>query len=121
MAAPEGEGAMSSVDDRAEVQELFANLRAALPSLETLLGEVCGTAYEDGLYRFYHHSFKVYRLQELTVRMVEALQALAPSRPLNPDFSAIFAEGTGLKWKPEHNRSWLEVTRPIVEVFLHAK
>lgn len=111
----------SNVDDRPEVQALFANLRAALPSLETLLEEVCGTAYEDGLYRFYHHSFKVYRVQELTVRMVEAFQDLAPGRPLNSDFSAIFAEGTRIKWGPEHNRCWLEVTRPIVEVFLHAK
>jgi len=40
------------VDDRQEVRQLFANLRASLPELETLLADSRGHwAYEDGVYR----------------------------------------------------------------------
>jgi len=48
-------------DDRQEVRQLFANLPASLPTLETLLRD-CQShwGYEDPVYRFYHHSFKVY-------------------------------------------------------------
>lgn len=52
------------VDDRQEVQRIFANLCASLPELEKLLRDCQGHwGYEDGVYRFYQHSFKVYSLQ----------------------------------------------------------
>jgi hypothetical protein len=31
------------------------------------------------------------------------------------------AEGTGKPFELEHNKRWLEVTRPIVEAFFHAR
>ncbi|MBI2403373.1 MAG: hypothetical protein HYV20_11705 [Gemmatimonadetes bacterium] len=96
--------------------------RGSLAELEALLRE-CRShwGYEDGVYRFYHHSFKVYALQERTMAMVAALQALAPERQLNESFVAIVREGTGKRFEPGHNRQWLEVTRPIVEAFFHAQ
>lgn len=114
---------MNEVDDRPEVQALFTNLKAQLPELEALLARVNGHwSYEDGVYRFYHQSFKIYdRLQEPTVAIVAALQALAPARELNEWFRQIVAEGTGKTFKDEDNRRWLEVTRPIVEAFFHAR
>lgn len=109
-------------DDWQEVQQLFANLRASLHTLETLLRDSQSHwGYEGPLYRFYHHSFKVYPLQETTSAIVAALRALAPERPLNESFLAIVKEGTGKTFQPEHNRRWLEVTRPIVEAFFHAR
>jgi len=33
---------------------------------------------------------------------------------------AIVRDGTGKTFEREHNRRWLEVTRPIVEAFFHA-
>lgn len=30
-------------------------------------------------------------------------------------------EGTGKTFKPAHNRRWLEVTRPILEAYFHAR
>ncbi len=109
-------------DDRPEVQQLFANLRASLPKLEKLLRD-CQShwGYEDGIYRFYHHSFKVYALQETTSAIVAALRALAPERNINEAFLAIVRDGTGKTFEREHNRRWLEVTRPIVEAFCHAQ
>jgi hypothetical protein len=112
----------SDVDDREEVRKLFANLRAALPGLKEMLAR-CNDdwCYEDGIYRFYHQSFKVYGLQERTREIVAALRALASERKLNAWFARIVAEGTGKQFEPAHNKRWLEVTRPIVEAFFHAR
>ncbi len=77
--------------------------------------------YEDRLYRFYHHSFKVFAVQDTTLAIVEALQALAPERSLHPWFLQIVREGTGHVFELGHNGRLLEVTRPIVEAFLHAR
>ena len=112
----------SDVDNREPVLSLLANIRAALPQLEQLLGECDDEwGFEDPVYRFYHQSFKVYGQQGKTTAIVAALQALAPDRPRNDRFTEIVREGTGKKFEQDHNRRWLEVTRPILEAFFHAK
>src|SRR6266571_8820849 len=113
--------APDTIDDRQEVQETFANLRESLPELEKLLRD-CQShwGYEDPVYRFYHHSLKVYAVQETTSAIVAALQSLAPERALNKSFMQIVRDGTGKKFEREQNRRWIEVTRPIVEAFFHA-
>ncbi len=111
-----------NVDDRPEVQGLLRKLKDSLPALEKLLDE-CSShwGYEDPVYRFYHGSFKVYGLQSGTTAIVAALQALAPERKLNDWFMQIVKDGTGKKFEGDHNRRWLEVTRPMVEAFFHAR
>ncbi len=110
------------LDDRPEVGNLLASLKASLPALRRLLEESSDHwGYEDPVYRFYHQSFKVYDLQETTTRIVAALEALAPGRPLNPWFIRIVEGGTGRQFDLEHNRRWLGITRPIVEAFFHAR
>lgn len=107
--------------------ELLANLKNKLPELEKLLEKVKSEwNYEDGVYRFYHHSFKVFRLQDLTVEIVELLRDLAPEKhprfaKLNADFTQIYHEGTHKAFTNDDNSRWLHTTRPIVEAFLHAK
>ena len=112
----------NALDDRKEVHELFKNLQASLPAFEELLAK-CGGHWgcEDSVYRFYHQSLKVYNLQDLTLEIVERLQALAPGRPLNDWFMQIVKEGMGKTFKKEDNENWLAVTRPIVEAFFHAR
>jgi hypothetical protein len=113
---------VDATDDTPAVQALFANLEAALPELEQLLHQCSGEwDYEDPIYRFYHQSFKVYALGHATKRIVAALQALAPEQLLNEWFMRIVAEGTDKAFDHEHNARWLEVTRPIVEAFFHAR
>ena len=109
------------VDQRPAAQELFANLKSALPDLKALL-EKCSShwGYEDPVYRFYHHSFKVYRIQETTAEIVKALQTLAPGRQLHDEFTQIVREGTGKEFALQHNAVWMETTRPILEAFFHA-
>jgi hypothetical protein len=77
--------------------------------------------YEDGVYRYYHGSFKVYRLQDFTLEMTECLRSLAPDLSLNPMFTSIVTDGTGKVLTQDVNRAWEATTRPIVEAFFHAR
>jgi hypothetical protein len=109
-------------DDRDELRELFENIQQQLAELESLREQCSGHwGYEDPVYRFYHQSFKVYSVQEATVRIVEKLKALAPGRPLNSWFTSIVEQGTGRSFATEHNKRWTDVTRPILEAFFHAR
>src|SRR5262245_39252240 len=95
---------MKEHDDRPEVQSLFSNLKGSLPALQELLKR-CEDEYEDLVYRFYHQSFKVYRLQDLTLEIVAALQRLAPDRKPNDWFMQIvsaFAFAARIKSRIAH-------------------
>ena len=108
--------------ERTPEAKLLANLRLYRTDVDELLAKASDHwGYEDPVYRFYHQSFKVYGLQDATTAIVAALQALAPQRKLNAWFSTVVAEGTATAFEMEHNQRWLEVTRPIVEAFFHAR
>lgn len=103
-------------------EQLLTILKARLPEFEELLAKYSDHwHYEDRIYRFFHHSFKVFVLQEFTAEIVEALRSLLPERELNRDFLAIVGQGTGRTFCLEDNARWLEATRPIVEAFFHAR
>jgi hypothetical protein len=103
-------------------KELLTSLKSNLPQMKELLSEINKEyRYEDYIYRFYHQSFKVYRLQDLTMSITKLLIQVAPDINLNPWFLQIFNEGTCKEFKLEHNKHWPEETRPIVEAFFHAK
>lgn len=134
---------MSSADDKLKDDaRLLAQIKDQLPQLEKLLEEVNGHwCLEDGLYRFYHQSFKVCYLEQPTLRVVRALRRLWPGRPLNAWFREIIRDGTGTDpddlptAEPEPtvlggplpsfdhswNAKWTKRTRPIVEAFMHAR
>src|SRR5436189_199394 len=99
-------------------QGLLSAIKARLAEFSDLLEKVTSHWHgEDAFYRFYHQSFKLYRLQDGTGEIVTALRSLAPNRPLNPWFEQIIQEGTGKDFQPEHNQRWLEESRPVLEVF----
>ena len=106
---------------RAKEAALIAAIKTNLPALRKLVDDCQEWADEDMPYRFYHQSFKVYGVQHHTTAIVKALQALAPSQPLNEWFLAIVAEGTGKTFEMEHNKRWLEITRPMLEAYFHAR
>lgn len=100
---------------------LLERLKQRKAVLQELWEELNGHwGYEDGFYRFYHGSFKVYRVQSLTEKAVKFLRELLPERELNESFMAIIHEGTGKEFEVAHNREWLKQTRPILEAFAHA-
>jgi hypothetical protein len=101
--------------------QIFLNkVKRHLPILKKLLKEINGHwYYEDCIYRFYHSSFKVKYIQEITLKIVEELSLLATPKgaQMNEYFKEIFEEGT----KKRKNRDWLKRTRPMLEAFFHAK
>ena len=118
---PSGSG-LSQAEQLKRDQRLLSAIKRRLPALKALLKEANAfLAYEDAVYRFYHQSFKVYRVQDITQRIVEALQDLAPGVRMNRTFLEIFAEGTGKTWETAHNRRWNYETRPMLEAFFHAR
>src|SRR6266508_2310679 len=108
--------------DRTVETELIRNLKTRLLGLRALLDDSNSHwGYEDPIYRFYHHSYKVFSLQSRTEQIVRALQELLPDRPLNPWFLQIVVEGTGKTFSLEMNAAWETHTRPILEAFFHAR
>ena len=103
-------------------QKLLDAIKAYLPQLEKLLSEMID-ACEDGMYRFYYQSFKVYRLQNYTLRAAELFRRIGREveKPFCKWFEEIVAGGTGAEFELAHNENWPQHTRPIVEAFLHSK
>lgn len=109
-------------DPSEESQNLLTNIVVALPDLDALAGS-CEGDDEDGPYRFYHQSFKVYRLQARVVAIVAALRPLSPdpSRPLDAFFEQIVSEGTGRRFEEDGNAAWMTHARHILEAYFHAR
>ena len=110
-------------DERSALEkQLLTTIKSRLPELESLLADVTGHWHaEDGFYRFYHQSFKVYGLQSDTGRIVAVLRSLLPGREIHEWFAQIIGEGTGKIFDRAHNRRWLAETRPILEAFFYAR
>lgn len=102
-------------------KQLLRNISDNLFLLESVLIKNDFEYYEDDFYRFYHNSFKVYNLQEKTENIVKTLRSVLPGIELNEWFLKIIKEGTGKKFKLEHNKNWLKITRPILEAFFHSR
>jgi len=101
--------------------QLLSNIKQQWAKLGELLAQVEGHwGIEDGFYRFYHQSFKVYQVQQATEEICQALQKLLPNHPMNQWFCRIIADGTESEFEMSHNRDWLHHTRPILEAFFHA-
>ena len=98
---------MSACEDSLR-DRLLAKLReksVESPELLTKMETHWGT--EDGVYRFFHQSLKVYHTQDMTLESVGFLQSLLPERPLNIWFMQIVSEGTGKEFEMSHNENWL--------------
>ncbi|MDA1334554.1 MAG: hypothetical protein O2794_00865 [bacterium] len=105
-------------DDRPIAGSLLHSIHLHLAELETLLRQVTFN-YDDGVYRFYHGSAKVFFLQFDTEKMIERFCTLFIV-PLNKDLLTIVEDGTGFKWRLGVQFT-LDDTRRVVEAFLHAK
>jgi len=103
-------------------RELLDAIKARLKELEAVHASV-EYEYEDGVYRFYHQSFKVYSLQDCTLSAVKTFRSIAEATDnrLCDWFEEIIADGTGAMFEAEHNRNWSAHTRRIVEAFMHAR
>lgn len=113
-------------DCHQEGQRLLEQIKTRKEGLLEIQRKVDGHwGGEDGFYRFYHGSLKVYWVQDLTQRMVEAFveigEAAGVTGGLNPQFVEIIKQGTGKTFELSHNLEWSAHTRPILEAFFHAR
>lgn len=106
----------------AEERRLLSECKRKLPELKALLASASDHwGYEDPIYRFFHHSFKVCRAQTTTLKIVEVLQSLAPHLELNSDFAEIIADRTR---KPSASPGGTKPPNPpraMIEAFFHAR
>jgi hypothetical protein len=107
---------------------LLRNIKRHLHEFKKLQGEINDHwGGEDGIYRLYHHSFKVYRLQDFTERTVKLLDQVDPKQKQagEHEYHAIFQEivkaGTNHTFVQSHNEDWTKRARPIAEAFLHCQ
>lgn len=103
--------------------ELLEKIHANLDTL-TGLQKKCDDHWgaEDYIYRFWHGSFKVYGLQDLTQNIVDTLVDLCPQGgQINPWFTDIIAAGTNKTFDLSHNKEWVHHTRPLVDAYFHAR
>ena len=100
--------------------KLLANIKKRLPELVELFKDVEDHwKMEDGVYRYYHMSFKARgRLIPMTQAMRSAFKSLLPGRPLCPLFETIYDEG--LNPLPYPNKRSRNTDRDVIEAFFHA-
>ncbi|MDQ6776434.1 MAG: hypothetical protein M3071_09520 [Actinomycetota bacterium] len=96
----------------------------AIKTQLTRIDELCEAfdrAEEDGVYRYYHQSFKVYGLQSLIRRAMSLFDEVAPAgTELNSWLQGIAAHATAHRFDlARSNRNWQAETRPILEGFWH--
>jgi len=102
---------------------LLARIKQRLPELEELLAEIEDLwGEEDGVYRFYHQSFKVFDLQEFVKRVFKLIEEIGGADdPPCEWYYQIVKEGTEHNFNETTNAEWLRQTRPILEAFWHTK
>ena len=105
--------------------KLLKKIKKNLPELEAFLNRVNDHwAYEDLVYRYYHGSFKLYRVQGLSLEILKLLKKISPHKNkdnMNENFYRIMCEGGGFKFDISHNEEWGKRGRPMLEAFFHAK
>ena len=102
---------------------LLAAIKERLPDIEALL-EAFRSTEEDGVYRYYHHSFKVFHfLQPLIERARTLFDEVAPAGvPLAARFAAICEDALDHDFEMHRtNANWESEARPILEAFWHCK
>jgi len=99
---------------------LLRKIKNRLPALKKLLKKINGHwYYEDIIYRFYHSSYKVGYIREMTSEMVDALMDLAPKGiEINSYFKEILNDSRKNRIK---TTGWLKIHRSRLEAFFHAK
>ncbi len=99
-------------------QILLETIKVHLPELESLLFQF-QSDYEDRLYRFYYQSFKVYFLEESTLKAADLFRRIGAvnGSSLCDWFEEIVAQGTGSKFEPNHDESWRFIQDQLLRHF----
>jgi hypothetical protein len=103
----------------ARVNDLVARIKIKLPQLEELLAQIEDrSGEEDGGYRFYHLSFKVFDLQKLTLEGLKLIEEIGgETDPPHPWYCQIVKEVTEYEFELSINDHWLSIRAPSVRSF----
>lgn len=103
-------------------QGLFKRMVEAYPKLKELQAQADRNfGAPDLFYRFYHQSFKAYRVQEFTKDLTLLFQEIGEGYALNSWYTQIVKEGTNKPFDVSHNDDWLKHVRPQFEAYFHAR
>jgi hypothetical protein len=117
-------GKMTHEEQMKRMHALLSRIKGHMPELEEVLADIADQwGEEDGIYRFYHQSYKVFEHLQWIIRKGFALieQIGAGIDTLDPWYCQIVQEGTAHKFTRAANDNWLVETRPILEAFWHTK
>lgn len=102
--------------------KILNGIKAKLPQAQELLAEMNSHwGGEDRVYRFYHHSFKVYFLQDFVKKSVALFKEMVPDLELNEMFMQICNEALAKHFSHADNSEWVKATRVQPEAFFHCK
>ena len=114
-------GIIRSHTHQERINALFLRIKARLPELEELAREL-GEAEEDGVYRFYHDSNKVFCLQDPVKAAFTLIKEIGgEDDPPNFEYARIVEAGTAHQFSETTNENWEAETKPILEAFWHTK
>ncbi len=112
---------MTLLANKQEFEEkLIISIKENIVDIKKLYNNFC-EAEVDGIYRFYHQSFKVYNLQNHINEANNLFKKLEPGSGVNLWFYQIILDGTQKGFEMSDNQNWLIVIRPILEAFFHCK
>jgi hypothetical protein len=114
-------GIIRSHTHQERINTLFLRIKARLPDLEETALEL-EEAEEDGVYRFYHGSNKVFFLQDPVKAAFTLIKEIGgEGDPPNFEYARIVEAGTAHQSSETTNANWEAETKPILEAFWHTK
>src|ERR1700736_5088348 len=114
-------GIIRSHTHRERINALFFRIKTRLRELEELACTL-EEAEEDGVYRFYHGSNKVFYLQEPVKAAFALIKEIGgESDPPHFEYARIVEAGTTHPFSATTNENWEAETKPILEALWHTK
>jgi hypothetical protein len=114
-------GIIRSKTHHERINTLFHRIKARLPELEDIAATL-EEAEEDGVYRLYHGSYKVFDLQDPVEEAFKLIKEIGGEPdPPNFEFARIVEAGTKVQFSATTNENWEAETKPILEAFWHTK
>ena len=114
-------GIIRSHTHQERVNALFLRIKSRLPELEETARDL-EEAEEDGVYRFYHGSNKVFFLQDPVKAAFTLIKEIGgEDDPANFEYARIVDDGTAHQFSATTNENWDVETKPILEAFWHTK
>jgi hypothetical protein len=114
-------GIIRSHTHQERINTLFLRIKARLPKLEELARNL-KEAEEDGIYRFYHGSNKVFFLQDPVKAAFTLIKEIGgEDDPPNFEYARIVEAGTAHQFSETTNGNWEAGITPILDAFWHTK